>query len=375
MAIEWLAGNRLRGTTAERPALGLPSGSVGGWVEIDRTTLGSAGDTISVTSLSNKRYYMWLVDTTATGGNVELKTRANNDTGSNYAFRYSSDGGSDTAQTGYTHSGLGYYDGLGAGESGFTVGYTANLSGKEKLTIGHHVSNKAGTGAGTAPNRVEAVGKWVNTSSALNRIDYYNDDAGDFTSGSEVVVLGWDPGDSHTTNFWEELASVTSTSASDTVDTGSFSQKKYLCVQIYNPAKPTGSNTYAYFNNVTTGGTHSGRSNTNGTNPATGSANSDYQLTGSNGSILNHDPSDPDSGTTPMFTNMFVINNADKEKLSIVHSVSGWSSTTGAGQAPARHECVGKWAKTDQAITSVQCGGLGTNGMGAGSIIKVWGAD
>ena len=314
MTIEWLAGNRLRGTTAERPSGSLQSPSVGGWVEIDRTTLGSAGDTISVTSLSDKRYYMWLVDTTATGGNVELKTRANNDTGSNYAFRYSSDGGSDTAQTGYPHSGLGYYDGLGAGESGFTVGYTANLSGKEKLTIGHHVSNKSGTGAGTAPNRVEAVGKWVNTSSALNRIDYYNDDAG-------------------------------------------------------------GSNTYAYFNNVTTGTTHSGRSNTNGANPSTGTANSDYQLTSSNGSILNHDPSDPDSGTTPMFTNMFVINNADKEKLSIVHSVSGWSSTTGAGQIPARYECVGKWSKTDQAITSVQCGGMGTNGMGSGSIIKVWGAD
>ena len=31
MAIEWLAGNRLRGTTAERPNFGLPSGSVGGW--------------------------------------------------------------------------------------------------------------------------------------------------------------------------------------------------------------------------------------------------------------------------------------------------------------------------------------------------------
>ena len=230
-------------------------------------------------------------------------------------------------------------------------------------------------GSGTSPNRAEDAEKWIDNA-VISSIEYdVGASSNSFNAGSEVVVLGWDPADSHTTNFWEELASVTTSSASDTVDTGSFSQKKYLWIQIYNPAKPTGSNTYAYFNNVTTGTTHSGRSNTNGLNPSTGSAGSDYQLTGSNGSILNHDPSDPDSGTTPMFTNMFVINNADKEKLSIVHSVSGWSSTTGAGQVPARYECVGKWAKTDQAITSVQCGGLGTNGMGSGSIIKVWGAN
>ena len=76
-----------------------------------------------------------------------------------------------------------------------------------------------------------------------------------------------------------------------------------------------------------------------------------------------------------MFTNMFVINNASNEKLSIIHSVSGWSSTTGAGVAPARYQNVGKWANTSNAITSVQCGGLGTNGMGAGSFIKVWGSN
>ena len=52
MAIEWLAGNRLRGTTAERPSASLQSPSVGGWVELGRTTLSGNSDTIDVTSLS-----------------------------------------------------------------------------------------------------------------------------------------------------------------------------------------------------------------------------------------------------------------------------------------------------------------------------------
>ena len=36
------------------------SGAVGGWVELGRTTLGSAADTISVASLADKRYLMIL---------------------------------------------------------------------------------------------------------------------------------------------------------------------------------------------------------------------------------------------------------------------------------------------------------------------------
>jgi hypothetical protein len=33
--------------------------------------------------------------------------------------------------------------------------------------------------------------------------------AGTFNTGSQkLVVLGWDPADTHTSNFWEELASV-----------------------------------------------------------------------------------------------------------------------------------------------------------------------
>ena len=80
--MEWLAGNRLRGTTAERPTASLQSPSVGGWVELARTTLGSAGDVIDVTSLSDKRYYMILMDYRDTGGQINTNMTINNDTGS-----------------------------------------------------------------------------------------------------------------------------------------------------------------------------------------------------------------------------------------------------------------------------------------------------
>ena len=57
MTIEWLAGNRLRGTSAERTNTTGIGDTAGGWKEIGRTTLGSAGTTITVSGLADKRYY------------------------------------------------------------------------------------------------------------------------------------------------------------------------------------------------------------------------------------------------------------------------------------------------------------------------------
>ena len=40
---------------------------------------------------------------------------------------------------------------------------------------------------------------------AITDVEVVNTNAGSFDSGNEVVVLGWDPADTHTDNFWEEL--------------------------------------------------------------------------------------------------------------------------------------------------------------------------
>ena len=356
--------------------LSLPSGSVGGWHEIGRTTLESAGDNITVSGLADKRYYMFLFNDLTEGTRTGAGLRFNSDAGTNYAHRISDVGGAGAPSTGRTSIGVrsnsyGYDD-------GFAVGYVSNLTAKEKLIISHFGGEGAYPNINTKipPRRQETVGKWVPTtaSNVINEFTMVNGESGDYKTGTEMVVLGWDQADTHTTNFWEELASAELSSASMRIDSGTFTAKKYLWIQIYNPVKISGGNSYVYFNNVVTGTTHSGRSNTNGRNPTNQSSQSDYELTSSNGSIINHDVSASGTGTG-MFTNMFMINNASKEKLSIVHSVSGWTNA-GSGVAPARFECVGKWANTTDAITSVQCGSTSVSTyMGAGSTIKVWGSD
>ena len=113
------------------------TGEVGGWVELGRTTLGSAGDTITVSGLSNKRYYMVLTHGLWSSGNQWVNPRLGNgsvDTGTNYSWRHSDSGAVDA--TGTSSNFMGYIAPTGgAGGNRFAVNYLSNYSTKEKLSI------------------------------------------------------------------------------------------------------------------------------------------------------------------------------------------------------------------------------------------------
>lgn len=353
--VEWLAGNRIRGTSTER-TVGTPEVPAisGAWKEVGRTTLGSTGDTISVTSLPDKRYYMVLSDVKASGF-IIYNSRFNSDTGNNYAFRKSNNGGTDatTAST----SAIDQTD-SGAQDASFVVGYFANKSDKEKLWQGHTVENSS-TGAGNAPSRVEAVGKWANTSNAVSSYQAYNSHSGDYASGSEVVVLGYDPDDTHTDNFWEELASVNGDGTGG-FDTGTFTAKKYLWVQAYLDPSTSARNNFRVGNTtVDTGNNYANRGSTNDGADAT-----ETSVTIVRGNSTSY--------STPTFFNMFIINNTSNEKLLIGHSVN--QNTSGAATAPSRIEFTSKWTDTSNQIDIIEAFPSSGN-YNTGSFIKVWGSN
>ena len=357
MTIEWLAGNRLRGTTAERPAFGLASGSVGGWVELARTTLGSAADTIDVSSLPDKRYYMLLRNNIPSGA-VRTGLRLGSttiDTGNNYSHRRSNNGGSDATNVSHNRI-VGDTDLVG---HDFNVEYIANLSGKEKLVqLNQVVQNTAG--AGTAPLRTEQTGKWDNTSNPIDIIQSINTETGSFDTGSEMVVLGWDPTDSHTTNFWEELASVDLTGgAAATLSSGTFTAKKYLWVQYYTDSIASSTRPDLIFNSDTTS-SYANRYNYNGTESVAASENSHFAGVSAN--------------TNPFFANFFIINNSASEKLSIGQGMSRGGS--GAGTAPVqRFELAQKWTNTSSQITNITLTNDASANFGTSTYLKVWGSD
>lgn len=160
------------------------------WQEIARTTLAVAGDTITVNSITAKKYLQIRIAVMGTGGTIDVAIRLNNDTGANYSVRSSTNGAADstsTSQTSIVLTGAATYPVLSFN------GDVVNVATVEKNIIGFRAGNFSGTGAGTAPDKAELVGKWANTANQISRVDILNlAGTGDFAIGSEVIILGHD---------------------------------------------------------------------------------------------------------------------------------------------------------------------------------------
>ena len=358
MAIKYLSGNRTYGTAAEIPTFG----GVTGWTELGRATLGSAGDTLDLTGLDTSAYpHIKILATVqpSSGGSDEtyINWRFNGDSGNNYAFRYNSDGGSDGSNTSQNKM-LAYPPTNNQWQ--FSIMDLINKSDQEKLAILHTIC-RGGTagGASNSPSRREIVGKWANTSSTISQVTAVNSQTsqGNFEVGTEFVVLGANSSGGGATSAWQELKSVELGSSGDSLDTGTFTAKKYLWVQMKRTRSGVVNSRIQV--NGDTGSNYSARYNSNG--------GTDTTVT-SQTSIFSHANTSNDS-----FTNYFIINKSDKEKLIIIEEIS--QAAAGAGNAPDRAEVVAKWVNTSDQITSIQCINTDTGDLTSGTSIKVWGMD
>ena len=349
MAITYHAGRRIQGTSTDVAPI------QGGWKEVARTTLGSNTSTIDVSSLTDKRYYMILSSfRMATGGNPYV--RLNTDTGNFYNQRYGINGGDSTFQTGRGR--YGWVAGINTLPY-FHVDFAANIATKEKLLIGNTVHQNT-AGAGNAPNRGTGTWKHSQTSNPITSVNHWDNSGGDFASGSECVVLGYDPDDTHTDNFWEELASVSGDGTSTTLNSGTITAKKYLWFQVYGSVASQMDNMGWQFNSDT-GSNYARRISLNGGTDGTSASQTYIRLGGgvaAGGSL---------------FGSGFIINNSANEKLLTSHWVR--NKTAGSGTAPERFETTGKWANTSSQITSLQFIHGGSSNWDSDSMIKVWGSN
>jgi hypothetical protein len=334
----------------------VPPEAIGGWIELARTTLGSAGDDITVSSLADKRYYMVLAHTLATGTSQSQVQMGNSsiDTGSNYAGRFSNSGGADVSLANDTDISI---SDSNSGDTAFEMGYIANLSGKEKLGQFWNILQQ-NPGAANAPGRTESVGKWVNTSNPLDIINWFNRATGSFNTNSELVVLGWDPADTHTTNFWEVLADVDLSGGEADLLEATFTTKKYLWYQAY--FEDSGAvNPELYINGVKTGNPYARRRSNNGSadNVATSQNTISFAQTGA---------------AEPVFENGFIVNDGSNEVLGFQHGIE--QGAVGAANTPTRLECFFKSANTT-AVTEINFDNIGAGNFGTNSFLKVWGSN
>jgi hypothetical protein len=153
--------------------------------EIGRTTLGVAGDAISVQNLPPRKYLKVQFSLLPSGA-ITPQLRLNNDSSNNYAERYLFSG---TFGNSINVNNVGNISNGGAVPV-FGFMEIVNTIGAQKHGV---IRDCYGDNApGTAPDMIDFWFKWCNNAPAINRIDLINSGVGDFAIGSEVVVLGHD---------------------------------------------------------------------------------------------------------------------------------------------------------------------------------------
>ena len=335
-------------------------GSVGSWKELDRNILLSPNTEIDITGLPTKQYYMVIRHTL--GRNASISSNGgyelNADGGANYAIRRAYIG--DTGSTDVNFNDLDLWD--TNNDQNFAVEYFSNVTGQEKLFYSQNLNSNVG-GSSTAPFPVGITGKWANTTDAINQITLKTLSVQTWNTGSQVIVLGYDPTDTHTDtdNFWQELASVDlSGGTADDINSGTFAAKNYLCVQTFMELDGgvntiTGNCTF----NGDTGTLYSRSRSNNGAARSSGTDETSIDVRG--GESKNR------------FDTMYISNRTVKEKL-----VNGNLIAAGSGASTAPDSTIygAKWDNSAAQVTQINFENIDALGSyGVNSFMKVWGHD
>lgn len=388
MAIKHLAGNRMQGTDAERLALTTEAGLVtagGGWKELDRLTYtGSDVNTLDVSGFAEKKYLMVIYAMHINIDQMEgdcwrAGTSGSLDAGTNkyssQVFKYDNGSISSWKQINKTKADFwGYHPDEGSGHPHLAVQYIANPDGNNKvgyttscgsyqgaLNSGGFASYGKSTQVYAETDPMDTVGLWSNTG--------WN---GRFGSGSEIIVLGYDPTDTHTNNFWGEIGTQRLGTDGDTLEVGNFDKKKYLWVQAYLTADA---------NNTMKASFEFSNEDTN-----TYDQNGYYSwLYGRNGELTsNIATSRRDNQNLVRMTdgfrygsfNMFIYNESGKQKK-FFWSLTGSSNSTGTGAGQFYEE---GWGFLDNGVSG-QITKMKFNqhtssvSFDEDSLVTVWGAD
>ena len=306
------------------------------WERLAHVELSSGASSINSGTITAKKNIRIIFSGVGTNASSYPRIQFNSDTGNNYVYRQSADGGTDNTQTSQNH--INTTGNVGAFHHYF-VADISNKSGEEKLVIVKGMDSNT-SGAANAPRSREVTGKWVTKTGQITSVQVTDLGGHDFAAGSYITVLG-----------------AKEAATSDTMSVTDLTAKKHLMIQakcVNSGAVRTG----VRFNNDT-GNNYAHRRSVNGASDATNTSH-------------NRIVSDTDIDGTD-FTTIYVLNEASKEKLVILERVH--QSGSGAGNAPDREEMVGKWVNTSNAITRVDIVNTETGDFVEGSEVTVYGTD
>ena len=154
-------------------------------------TLSNAGNTLNITDLTASNFNVFLTHAIGKSTNQGIATTLfGSSGGGDYYQRKSINAaadGTDSAQAAWYDQSV-----RTDTDDSFAIHYISNISGREKFAIEYAV-NQNGTGAGTAPEMLEFVGKYTTTTNSgqFTRIDCVGS-AGTMAIGSNITALNGD---------------------------------------------------------------------------------------------------------------------------------------------------------------------------------------
>jgi len=156
-------------------------GGAGSMVFLTKTTASGSSPTLDSGALTAYEEYFFTLTAGDAGSGNNYQMRFNS-VAVNYNWRYSSNGGADSTDTGA--------DSIRCGGSGdnenFTYGYISSSSSVENQMIGHATTKDAGA---TAPSRSEAVGGDQDTTNPVSSIQIRMEGS-NIISGAILTVYG-----------------------------------------------------------------------------------------------------------------------------------------------------------------------------------------
>ena len=143
------------------------------WQELGKAEQTTDARTIDTGAITAKKY-LWVESSYKyTSGNDPF-LQFNSDHDSNYIYRRSMAGGSDTT----SGANGGAVDNANTDYNFYDTNFIVNISDKEKLVICHTAHDVANTGADNAPARREFAGKWAEDGEQITSVQYYLDSTG-----------------------------------------------------------------------------------------------------------------------------------------------------------------------------------------------------
>ena len=343
---------------AKSGMLGMLSGAGGGGVppvfyrELIRKTLTSASDTIDSGTFDASKNLL-ILGNFISAGNIKPELQFNSETGTEYSRRGSQNGASDSTETSANYIDPIIYQG-GTGNSILAVTNVVNETDEEKLSQ-TQACYSGSEGAGTATDRTYFNGKFVDSSNDITSVQYTNTEAGDFASGSQIIILGSLGG---ADTVWELIGTASVTSG-NTLETDVFTTKKFIYFQAYIDGAVGSGDPYLRANQDS-GNNYSYRVSNNGGSDYTGVNQTYWQNYGAD-------------AVSPRFIDGYILNQTNEEKLAVFQYCD--TNNDGAGNAPERQESNGKYSPSDLSTNITRLGFYMNTGNFEKAELRVYGFD